>query len=148
MKSYLKAAFAAACFVGLVGSMSMSYRIFDGNDCSGSGGNCTEDVIVTKSNVSQMGALADLDASLSSSNGTTFFASEKWKVVFPLLQRYPRILKNFQSGMQIVRIDKADGSRFYIATKLSKELLLRNIAVNKPGVQVAGAEGCMHVFIR
>jgi hypothetical protein len=126
VKKILCSVLLVAALTGTPASAKNGLRVFDGNGCSGDGGNCLPDVIVTpKSAFSAL--VTDLDRAVK--NGTTaeFFNSPKALHLFPVLEKHPEKLQQLRNGITVHRVDRPNGMTFFVATKLSKRELLVHI---------------------
>jgi len=128
---------------------SASLRIFDGNQCSGSGGNCLPDVVVSPTIYVQHNlALAALDEAVVSGSTSTFVDSDQGRYLLPALALHPRQMELLRSGMPVIRLDRAGGRRFYVASRLGRDELLRRIQATRRGQPVPGVEVCIPVRVR
>lgn len=122
-------------------------RVFDGNDCFGSGGNCLPEVIVYGFAL-HTSALRAFDAAVTGGKTKAYFGSERWHYLLPALKLHPRQLAALQSGVPLIRVDRPNGRRFYVASRTPRNQLLRLIERSQRGRAIPGVEVCIPVTIK
>lgn len=127
---------------------SNGLRVFDGNDCFGDGGNCLPEVVVYGHHAAHARAIAELDQAVSTNSTSTYFSSGRSRYLLPALELHPRLQEVLRSGTPMFRLDRPNGKRFYVATKLTREELVRRIESNTKGRAIAGVEVCISVSVR
>lgn len=129
--------------------LSAGARTFDGNECIGNSGACLPDIVVTPKLYPQHGQwLSDFDQAVGTGSTATYFASGRWTNLMPALELRPREFEVLKSGIPLIRVDKPNGKRFYVATRVSREELLRRIETNHPGFALAGVEVCIPITVK
>lgn len=119
-------------------------RVFDGNGCSGDGGNCLPDVIVTpKSTFKPL--IAALDKAVSAGTTGEFFSSPMALELFPILEKHPEKLEILRNGLTVHRVDRPNGMTFYIATELNKKDLVAHINRRRVAAIADQIELCMPI---
>ena len=123
-------------------------RYFDGNDCVASSGRCLPDIVVTPHYSQHRLALQQFEEAATSGSTGDYFTADRWKYLIPALQNHPQLLEILRSGIPLIRIDRPKGKRFYVATRLSREELLRQIEARPRSKMIKGVEVCIPIQVR
>jgi hypothetical protein len=123
-------------------------RYFNGNDCVNQSGRCLPDVVVTPHYEQHRLALQNFEEAVNSGSTGAYFTSDRWTYLLPALKNHPKLLEILRSGIPVVRLDRPNGKRFYVATRLSRDELLRRIAARSKNRILEGVEVCIPVKVK
>lgn len=123
-------------------------RYFNGNDCDSRSGRCLPDVVVTPHYSEHRLAFQNFQDAVNAGSTGAYFTSGRWMYLLPALKHHPKLLEILRSGIPIIRLDRPNGKQFYVATRLSREELLRRIAARGRNRVLEGVEVCIPVRVK
>ena len=104
-------------------------RYFNGKECVTGKGSCLPDApIVEEAHHLAFSAFA---AAVSDNETTDYFSGKDWKYLLPALTEHPKIVESLQSGVPVIKYSTIGNKHIYIATKLSREALEKELLAAK-----------------